>query len=57
MCNDEAPMVKRLAASNFDRLFPELPKEYILNPVGSSPTYAAMMFPGAADLYHVPNRL
>jgi serine/threonine-protein phosphatase 2A regulatory subunit A len=48
MCNDEAPMVKRLAASNFDRLFPELPKEYILNPVGSSEQSLLQTFVGLA---------
>ena len=31
MCNDEAPMVRRLAAVQFEKLFLAMPKETILS--------------------------
>jgi serine/threonine-protein phosphatase 2A regulatory subunit A len=38
MCNDEAPMVRRLAAVQFDKLFQSMTKESILNPVAGNET-------------------
>jgi serine/threonine-protein phosphatase 2A regulatory subunit A len=51
MCTDEAPMVKRYAAANFEQLFPVVPKDLIFNAVpGAEQSLLQMYHSLATDI-------